>query len=261
MTDAIFTTGPSSNDSRRHHVRFLASVRNADEARLAVSAGADVIDCKDPSQGALGALSPETVREIRTVVPRHVPLSATVGDLVPQATAVLAAVTTMAATGIDYIKIGFFPGGDAAATIRALGSLSFGQTSLVGLLLADRTPDYDLIRPMADSGFSGVMIDTADKKNGALPDVASRERLKFFLSEARHCGLFAGLAGSLRLEHIPGLLSLRPGLLGFRGALCRSADRSGILDREAIAAVRRAIPAGFVRGDELAGFAARGAVS
>jgi (5-formylfuran-3-yl)methyl phosphate synthase len=246
---------------RRHHVRFLASVRDTGEAQLALSAGADVIDCKEPSRGALGALALDTVRAIRSAVPRHMPLSATVGDLVPDPTTMVAAVDAMASTGVDYVKVGFFPGGDAEATIRALGARSFGNTSLVGLLLADRDPDFELIRPMAEAGFSGIMIDTADKALGALPDVTSRERLAFFLSEARHCGLFAGLAGSLRLEHIPGLLSLRPGLLGFRGALCCASDRIGSLDRDAIAAVRQAIPAGFVRGDELAGLAPRGVMA
>jgi (5-formylfuran-3-yl)methyl phosphate synthase len=244
-------------NSRLHQIRLLASVKNAAEAVMALEAGADVIDCKDPSKGALGALSIDTVREIRSIVPRHVPLSATAGDLIPDAKTVFAATETMAATGVDYVKIGFFPGGDARATIRALGAGTFGQTALVGLLLADRDPDFDLIRPMAAAGFSGVMIDTADKHAGALPDVTSRDRLTFFLSEARHFGMFAGLAGSLRLEHIPGLLALRPGLLGFRGALCRAADRSGILDHDAIAAVRRAIPSGFVRGDDLAGLSPR----
>jgi (5-formylfuran-3-yl)methyl phosphate synthase len=245
----------------RHHVRLLASVKNADEALIALASGADVIDCKDPSRGALGALTLEAVREIRAVVPRRVPLSATVGDLVPDAAVVCAATEAMAATGVDYVKIGFFPGGDAKATIRALGAGSYGHAALVGLLLADRDPDFDLIKPMADAGFSGVMIDTADKKCGALPDVASRDRLAFFLSEARHYGLFAGLAGALRLEHIPGLLALRPGLLGFRGALCRAADRSGSLDGDAMAAVRRAIPAGFVRGEDLAGVVSREGVA
>ena len=35
---------------------LLASVRSVAEAELALAGGADVIDLKDPSQGALGAL-------------------------------------------------------------------------------------------------------------------------------------------------------------------------------------------------------------
>ncbi len=40
---------------------FLASVRDAAEAEMAIGAGADIIDLKDPGQGALGALAPDTI--------------------------------------------------------------------------------------------------------------------------------------------------------------------------------------------------------
>ena len=42
---------------RRGRPAFLASVINADEADIALEGGADIIDCKDPASGALGALA------------------------------------------------------------------------------------------------------------------------------------------------------------------------------------------------------------
>jgi hypothetical protein len=41
---------------------FLASVRDAAEAETALLANADIIDLKDPAQGALGAVDLETTR-------------------------------------------------------------------------------------------------------------------------------------------------------------------------------------------------------
>ena len=43
---------------------MLASVSSLDEARLAIEAGADVVDLKDPAHGALGALEASIAREI-----------------------------------------------------------------------------------------------------------------------------------------------------------------------------------------------------
>ena len=40
-------------------MKLLVSVSNADEAFAAVEGGADIIDAKDPSRGALGPVSPE----------------------------------------------------------------------------------------------------------------------------------------------------------------------------------------------------------
>ena len=41
---------------------LLASVTGPDEAALMLTHGADIIDLKDPSNGALGALAPDVVR-------------------------------------------------------------------------------------------------------------------------------------------------------------------------------------------------------
>ena len=221
---------------------FLASVRSVEEALLCVRAGADVIDCKDPDQGALGALPTDVVRAIRHALPDNVTVSATVGDLVPDTTAMASAVAAMAATGVDYVKIGIFPGGDAKGMLKALAPGIFHKARLVGLLLADRDPDFSLIDDMAEVGFAAVMLDTAVKSGGALPDVMDGARLQSFVTAAQRAGMLAGLAGSLRLKHIAPLLTLKPNLLGFRGALCSAGDRRGVLDRAAISQVRAAIP-------------------
>jgi (5-formylfuran-3-yl)methyl phosphate synthase len=227
----------------RRHVRFLASVTNESEAKLAGACGADIIDCKDPSKGALGALPGEVVRAVRRLVPRHIPVSATIGDLPAEPEPVLAAVRAMAATGVDYVKIGFFAGGDARTTIERLGELSLDGVRLVGVLLADRKPDYSLIADMQRTKFFGVMLDTAGKDGRTLRDHMSASELRAFVQKARSAGLLAGLAGSLRLSDIPDLSPLEPDILGFRGALCAARRREAALDAAAVRAVRHAISA------------------
>ena len=92
--------------------RMLASVANLEEALLVLQAGADLIDLKAPAAGALGALPPEAVRQIVTAVAGRRPVSATIGDLPMEPARVLEAAREMAATVVDFVKVGFFPGGD-----------------------------------------------------------------------------------------------------------------------------------------------------
>ena len=60
---------------------MLASVRTLDEALLALRLGADLIDLKEPSRGALGALDHAAVRVMVRAVGGRRALSATIGDI------------------------------------------------------------------------------------------------------------------------------------------------------------------------------------
>ncbi len=223
--------------------RFLASVTSAPEALTALAAGAEIIDGKNPAEGALGALPHATVRAIVEAVGHAVPVSATIGDLPAIPDVLCDAAVAMAATGVDLVKIGFFDGGDAKASIAALGRIGLGQTRLVGLLLADTNPDFNLIAAMADAGFAGVMLDTATKDGRALPDVMNTAEITRFVDAARAAGLFIGLAGALRLEHIPSMAALTPDVIGFRGALCSGKRREGSIEEGAVRAVARELSA------------------
>jgi uncharacterized protein (UPF0264 family) len=120
--------------------------------------------------------------------------------------------------------------------------VDLGSSELVGVLFADQSPDFALIQTMAGAGFSGVLLDTAEKKAGSLPDVMSAMTLRMFVALAHHFGLFAGLAGSLRLAHVPSLLEAGADVIGFRGALCAKGIRQNGLDAAALRAIRDAIP-------------------
>ena len=217
--------------------KFLASVTTIQEAQLAACCGVDIIDCKDPSQGALGALPCATVAAIRQSLPPKITLSATIGDLAAVPGPVTQAALAMAQTGTNIVKIGFFPGGDARATIAALGKLDLENVRLVGLLLADRDPDFTLIADMAEAGFAGVMLDTEAKSSGGLRCHLDETALSQFIALARNRGLFAGFAGSLALCDIAPLMRLKPNVLGFRGALCAGSIRTGQLSGDAIRAI------------------------
>lgn len=229
----------SKNAPRR--VRFLASVTSVEEARIAVAAGADLIDCKAPSQGALGALPLSLVARIRMVVGTAIPVSATVGDRAPSSLDVERLVVETARTGVDFVKIGLYPDNDIEAAIVRLAGLDLGRARLVAVMLADLEPDFSLIGKLASAGFAGVMLDTALKDGRALPAVLAVPKLSEFVRECRANSMLCGLAGSLRAEHVAALVDLRPDLLGFRGALCRGTNRTAAIDSDAVHSVASAI--------------------
>lgn len=209
---------------------FLASVRNLDEARIAAAAAVDILDLKAPEHGALGALDVGDVAEIVRRLGDSQRISATIGDLPLEPARILTETRAMAATGVDYVKLGFFPGGDLEGTLSALEPLARSGTRLVAVLFGDHAPSAELPRMLARAGFAGCMLDTADKTRGSLTEICSPQSLSRFVTEARRHGLLCGLAGSLRAEDIPTLLPLQPDYLGFRGALCRGHQRTQRID-------------------------------
>ena len=216
--------------------RLLASVKSLPEARLALACGADIIDLKDPEAGALGALPLDTVARVVRMVDRRCTVSATLGDLPMQPQILCETAVQFAATGVDFIKVGFFC--EAKDCIAALA----GKARLIAVLFADRSPDFNLLADFADAGFVGVMLDTAGKTNGGLRCQMNAAALHEFVQRAQALGLVTGLAGSLRLEDIPALIKLGPDYLGFRGALCAGTERNGGLDTSRVSALRNAIP-------------------
>jgi FolB domain-containing protein len=220
---------------------FLASVTGAEEAEIALSGGADIIDLKDPAKGTLGAPEPSAVRTAVAAMSGRRPVSAAVGDLPPEPRAIVAAVAETAATGVDYVKVGLFPGAERSASIAALAPLA-GKHKIIGVMFADLGFDIELVSEMAAAGFSGAMIDTARKGSGRLLERMDIATLQDFVRACRAHGLLAGLAGSLEPPDIPRLMLIAPDTLGLRGALCVAQERTGRLDLERVLLVRDLIP-------------------
>ena len=212
--------------------RFLVSVRDVAETETALAAGADIIDLKDPAKGALGALDPAAIASCVTRIAGRAEVSATVGDLPMRAATIRGAVRKIAALGVDHVKLGLFPEGDAERCLSLL-AVETQRVSLILVIFADALPRI---------GAFGVMLDTAGKDGSSLPDHLPLAALARFVTDARAEGLLVGLAGSLKASHVPKLLALQPDLLGFRGALCEGQARGAGLDAGACAAIRALVP-------------------
>jgi (5-formylfuran-3-yl)methyl phosphate synthase len=221
--------------------RLLASVTDLAESRIALAGGADLIDFKDPRRGALGALPAQAVAEFVAALGPSVITSATVGDLPPEPARLLSAVEEMAATGVSYVKLGFFGRGVAQECLDTLAPLA-RRHRLVAVLFADLGSDLSAVPALARAGFAGVMLDTAGKDGRGLRDCMTEEEIARFVTAARGERLLTGLAGSLKASDIPALLPFAPDYLGFRGALCAGGERTAALDPDALREVRARIP-------------------
>jgi (5-formylfuran-3-yl)methyl phosphate synthase len=219
---------------------FLASVRDPAEAAIALLAGADIIDVKDPAKGALGAVDRRSSMAVISAVARQRPVSATIGDVPMEPERIRSAVEDRIALGVDVVKVGLFPGGDPRACLAGLRS-SAERVGLVLVAFADAMPSFDAVGAAAAIGARGVMLDTQNKSLGSLRTHLSAKDLSAFVGSAKAHGLLVGLAGSLARDDVGPLLALRPDLLGFRGALCRG-SRDAALDPDACAAIRALIP-------------------
>jgi uncharacterized protein (UPF0264 family) len=169
------------------------------------------------------------------------PVSATVGDLPPEASSLTSAIRRTADCGVDYVKVGLFSNDHLSESLHAIAGLT-GEQAVIAVLFADRNPPLQRLGEFAAAGFRGVMLDTAGKDGGGLLHHIGLSPLERFVTETRALGLLSGLAGSLRQEAIPQLLPLAPDYLGFRGALCERNQRTGGISPRRLREIRQALP-------------------
>ncbi len=222
---------------------MLASVRNLEEARCVQGCAVDIIDLKDPSAGALGAVSHAVAADIVRDIAGQIPISATIGDLPVDASRIEQAVFNMAKTGVDIIKIGLFDNRIDTAFVNMLDHCRRNRLRIVLVVFADSGPDLPaLFASLERAPLYGVMLDTRDKHSGPLTGFMPPREIAAFLDLARQNTFLAGLAGSLRAVDVAELLAMRPDYLGFRGALCESGERTSVLSGQLVACIRKRIP-------------------
>ncbi|NDE56585.1 MAG: hypothetical protein EB071_06875, partial [Gammaproteobacteria bacterium] len=105
-------------------------LKSIGKAESVVGLGVDILDLKNPSEGALGAWSYEGVQDAVEALKGQV-LSATIGDLPMHPDLIVSAVRAMALCGVHYVKLGFFPGDAFGPVLAALKQLELGNVHLV----------------------------------------------------------------------------------------------------------------------------------
>ena len=223
--------------------RLLVSVRDPEEAALAVEAGASLIDAKDPEAGALGALPPAGIRAIVEAVGARAATSAVAGEAasVPD---LLTRLPGVAGCGVEMVKVALPPRLMTQAALAEIKpALAAIRCPVVAVMFAEDGLDLGAIPVLAAAGWQGMMVDTRTKTNVRLPDLLALPRLRAFVAACDAAGLISGLAGSLRIADLPAFAPLGATYLGFRGGLCSAANRRGALDPERVREAARRLAA------------------
>lgn len=222
-----------------------------EEARAALAGGADIVDVKNPAEGALGAAPPATLRAIRAAVALPTPVSAALGDA-PHLPGTLAlAAYGAAACGIDFLKVGLLGSRRSAAALELLVAVRGAaleadpRVRVVAVAYADADrvdglPPRELPEVAVAAGVDGVLLDTFLKDGTTVFGALGDRGIATFLAAARAAGLLAGLAGSLRAEDLARARELGADIVGVRGAAC-DGGRAGRISTERVRALRAAL--------------------
>jgi uncharacterized protein (UPF0264 family) len=220
-------------------MKVLASCTSAYEARVALDAGADIIDIKNPAEGSLGAQPPWVIAEILEAC-GDAPVSVALGDLAHQpGTAALAAYGA-ACFDARYFKAGLRGAGGRTEAIDLLTAIvtAIRSAGRAGVVVAAGYADFarfggarptEVIEAAIECRCGMVMLDTAFKDRGSLFDVLSETELLAFVDRGHAHGLGVALAGSLNECHIESLRRLDVDVVGVRGGICKSGGRRNAL--------------------------------
>lgn len=220
---------------------MLASVRSLAEACLVADCGVDWIDLKEPALGALGAVEPGVIADVARHLGAHFRISATIGDCWDTPAVISARVLATQRAGAEYVKVGAYAAHPSPALLAALKAACASAARVIVVCFAESPPAAAALVALAATGIEGVMLDTANKQGPGLRGLMSASALQAFTDEARRLGLLSGLAGRLALDDIGPLLQHAPDYLGFRGALCGAAERTGTLDAARVRDVRQRV--------------------
>lgn len=216
---------------------------NVEEALIALDAGADIIDLKDPNIGALGALPLITIRAIALQVNKRAVVSSTVGEHHQDIASLISIIQQTALSGVDIIKIAMAMtlANDLIADVNFIclvRKLKESNIQLVAVLFVDHNFDLKVLSNLKLLGFYGAMLDTAHKNGKSLIYYQPAEALKNFIQLCQQYQFVTGFAGSLYADSVINLVDLKPNYLGFRGGVCHDFKRQSTLDKSKITEIK-----------------------
>jgi uncharacterized protein (UPF0264 family) len=232
--------------ARRNIAKLLVSVRDAAEAEVALAAGADLIDIKEPRHGALGAAAPGVIQHIVRAIAGRALLSVALGELAdwPNRQSPISG----SLGSIQFAKLGL-AGMAADRSWRGVWSGAWSQLppslGRVAVAYADwqtaQAPSPSEITSAATShSCAAVLLDTFDKSAGSLTDLWSVDAIAGFIDAVRRAGMLCVIAGSLSPYNIGAVAAVGPDYVAVRGAACEG-GRDGPISAACIYTLRRAI--------------------
>ncbi|WP_436716987.1 (5-formylfuran-3-yl)methyl phosphate synthase [Roseiconus lacunae] len=222
-------------------IRLLVSVRNLEEAKVAIAGGVRLVDLKEPSKGSLAPTSPDIWRSVSEFLTQDagdhncagIDLSIALGE--PD-TAVKFA--DQVPRTVRFAKAGL-SGLDSAEAVLKFWRLLRAQLPAPVTLVAVAYADYQVAGTLSPEevaqlalqfGLRHVLIDTFEKSGGSSLKQLGRQRLGEFAVAAQTLGIWWALAGSIDRQETQSLLKdqVWPDCIAVRGAVCEG-DRAGTI--------------------------------
>jgi uncharacterized protein (UPF0264 family) len=232
-------------------VSVLVSVRNVEEAQIALRSGVDLIDLKEPEKAAMGMVDLSVVSLIKNALPSNLSLSMACGELcdAPKQPDFLP-------NGMSFYKFGLSNCKTTGSwvdnllllkeQVLLLNKSAFVVPVLYGdYLKADSSKPFALLELLFEHSFFAIMIDTWGKDGSSVLDWITIDELLQIQNKCDVHNVKFALAGSLNLERVTWLIrkGIKPAWFGFRGAVCKGHSRNKTIDfdltSDLIAGVKR----------------------
>ena len=227
---------------------LLISVRSAAEARVAIAAGCDWVDVKEPSRGPLGRADAATWRAIAEECSRaQTPpkLTVALGETIDEARASdLPPSVTLAKLGPSTLPTPTDAANHAGAIRRVRER--FGRCDWATVAYADAASMQTaaawqaVIDIAAELGDAVVLVDTYDKHGPRLLDRWTLDDVRRHVERVHEAGLQAAIAGRLQVHQLGPLAECGVDIVGVRSAAC-GGDRMGSVELDAARACVEAV--------------------
>lgn len=248
--------------------RLLVSIRSQEEALLAAENGVDIIDIKEPRNGALGRAAADVIGDIVLALQQRTQKLSAAGQMLPVSLALGELVDAAAEKPDQWLSkahwdlIRYAKVGCCDCDLKRWPRLwdawrsaipSHVDTVAVGYAdhrLAGSPQPEDVLQMATHGAASAFLLDTFAKKTSHLFDFFSATRLASLVASAKRNALTIAIAGSLRIRDLPRALAAKPDIIGVRGAACaadREGDLSGFKVGELVAATHKLMPTQVAR--------------
>ncbi len=227
------------NPAVANRPKLLVSVRNPQEARLAIEGGAEIIDIKEPSRGSLGKADDGVIAEIALAVrelDQAFPISVALGELHEWEAAQN---PPRLPKEIAFVKLGLAGFGndmewgekwrhfrDRFQTVNP-HSPGWVMVSYADWESAKAPHPEELIAAAISFGCQAVLLDTFRKDGRSLLDILPWEELLEIQAATHRRELPLAVAGSLRTADLTHVRLLSPEIVAIRSAACREGIRDG----------------------------------
>ena len=221
-------------------IKLLISPKTIEEAKIVVLANVDLIDCKNPEEGSLGANFPWIIKEMKNLIPTNSSqlLSATIGDFPNLPGSASLAALGAAVSGADIIKVGLKGPQNIKEGINLMKcvvkavknynkDIKVVTAGYADYSRMDTGLDFLSIPTIAyRSGADIAMLDTYIKDKNGLFDFLNVSQLIEFKEKANQLNLKVALAGKLNKNVLHKIRKVSPDIIGVRSMVCEGFDRN-----------------------------------